>query len=277
MSKLTEKTYELREMILDMVYRAGSGHIGGDFSVVDILAVLYNGVMNISPEKAGDPDRDRFVLSKGHTADALYAVLADRGFFPGKELESFSGFGSKLLGHPNNKVCGVEMNTGSLGHGLAVCTGMAIAAKLDGRSYRVYTVMGDGEQAEGSVWEAAMCAAHYRADNLCAVVDRNGLQISGTTDQVMSSAPLEEKWSSFGWNVLTVTDGNDPEQLQSAFRQAAAHKNQPTVILANTVKGKGVSFMENKVNWHHRIPTAEEYALAKAELREKREALHAEE
>jgi len=276
MSEITEKTYKLRETILDMVYRAGTGHIGGDFSVVDILAVLYNGVMNIIPETADDMDRDRFVLSKGHTADALYAVLADRGFFPEKELENFSRFGAGLIGHPNNKVCGVEMNTGSLGHGLAVCTGMAIAARMDGRPYRVYTVMGDGEQAEGSVWEAAMCAAHYRADNLCAVVDRNGLQISGTTDQVLSSAPLEDKWRSFGWHVITVADGNDPAQLRNAFAQAEAHKGQPTVILANTVKGKGVSFMENNVRWHHRVPTAEEYTLAKKELREKREACHAE-
>lgn len=269
---IAKKAYEIRKQTLEMIYRAKTGHIGGDFSVADILTLLYNEEMNVSPEQMNDPNRDRFVLSKGHTADCLYAVLADRGFFDEKELETFCQFKTKLIGHPNNKVNGVEMNSGSLGHGLAVCVGMAIAAKMDQASYRVYTVMGDGEQAEGSVWEAAMSAAQYSLDNLCAIVDRNRLQISGTTDEVMSSAILEGKWREFGWNVVTVEDGNDIEQLRAGFLMARACKGKPTVLIANTVKGKGVSFMENNVKWHHKVPTEQEYLQAKAELEERIES-----
>lgn len=272
---IPQKTFELRKEILTMVYRAKSGHLGGDFSVLETLAVLYNRVMDISPDRVDDPDRDRFVLSKGHTADALYAVLADRGFFSKEELETFCRFGTRLIGHPNNKVPGVEMNSGSLGHGLSVCVGMALAGKLDGRLYRVYTVMGDGELAEGSVWEAAMCAAQYKLDNLCAVIDRNGLQISGTTDRVMSTAGLEERWRSFGWNPITVADGNDPVQLESAFAQARLCQKRPTVLIAHTVKGKGVSFMENQAAWHHKIPNEQEYAAAMAELEERGRSFNA--
>lgn len=269
---IAKKAYEIRKQTLEMIYRAKTGHIGGDFSVADVLTLLYNGEMNISPERVDAPDRDRFVLSKGHTADCLYAVLADRGYFDKKELETYCQFKTKLIGHPNNKVNGIEMNSGSLGHGLSVCVGMAIAAKMDAAPYRVYTVMGDGEQAEGSIWEAAMSAAHYKLDNLCAVVDRNHLQISGTTDEVMSSSVLEEKWRGFGWNVLTVEDGNDIEQLKAAFRLTRACKGRPTVLIANTVKGKGVSFMENNVKWHHKVPTEQEYMQAKAELEERIES-----
>lgn len=272
---IPQKTFELRKEILTMVYRAKSGHLGGDFSVLETLAVLYNRVMDISPDRVDDPDRDRFVLSKGHTADALYAVLADRGFFSKEELETFCRFGTRLIGHPNNKVPGVEMNSGSLGHGLSVCVGMALAGKLDGRLYRVYTVMGDGELAEGSVWEAAMCAAQYKLDNLCAVIDCNGLQISGTTDRVMSTAGLEERWRSFGWNPVTVADGNDPVQLESAFAQARLRQKRPTVLIAHTVKGKGVSFMENQAVWHHKIPNEQEYAAAMAELEERGRSFNA--
>lgn len=271
---IAQKTWELRERILEMVCRAKSGHIGGDFSVIDILTVLYYQVMNISPQRLDDPDRDRFVLSKGHTAEALYAVLADRGFFPQRELDGFSQFGSRLIGHPNNKVPGVEMNSGSLGHGLSVCVGMALAGRMDGRLYRVYTVLGDGELAEGSVWEAAMCAAQYRLCNLCAVIDRNGLQISGTTEQVMSTAGLEERWRSFGWNVLTIADGNDVGHLKAAFDAAARCCDRPTVLIADTVKGKGVSFMEGRAGWHHKVPTEAERAAAKAELEARRREAH---
>ena len=267
---LYKKAYELREKVLNIVYRGKTGHIGGDLSVMDILTVLYYDVMRIGPESHLDQDRDRFVLSKGHTADALYCVLADRGFFPEEELDTFCRFGTRLIGHPNRKVPGVEANSGSLGHGLSVCVGMALAGKMDRRDYRVYTVMGDGEIAEGSVWEAAMSAAQYHLDNLCAVVDRNGLQISGTTDEVMSSAPLEEKWQSFGWNVISLKDGNDIPQIQRAFDEAAACAGKPTVILADTVKGKGVSFMENNVKWHHKIPSDEEYRRALKELQTRR-------
>lgn len=270
-----EKAYELRKEILEMIYRGKAGHIGGDFSVVDILTVLYYDVMNVSPQNPEDPNRDRFVLSKGHNADALYAVLADRGFFPKERLETFMQTGSELIGHPNNKVPGVEINSGSLGHGLAVSVGMAIAGKMDRKDYRVYTVMGDGELAEGSVWEAAMCGAHYHLDNLCAVVDRNGLQISGTTDQVMSTSGLEARWVSFGWHAISVEDGNNAEQLKAAFAAAAAHKGAPSVIIASTTKGKGVSFMENNVKWHHKVPTQEEYTAALAELEERRLRFHA--
>ncbi|HIV86627.1 MAG TPA: transketolase [Candidatus Pygmaiobacter gallistercoris] len=266
---LEKKAYALRRQTLQMVYRAKSGHIGGDFSIMEILTLLYNEVMRVAPDRMEDPDRDRFVLSKGHTADALYAVLADRGFFDSKELESFSQCGTRLIGHPNNKVPGIEMDSGSLGHGLAVSVGMAIAGKMDHRDYRVYTVMGDGELAEGSVWEAAMCAAQYKLDNLCAVVDRNRLQISGTTDQVMSTAGLGDRWSSFGWSVIEVEDGNSIPQLRAAFAKAAQTKGKPTLLIADTVKGKGVSFMENQVGWHHRIPTEQEYEQAMAELSER--------
>jgi len=268
--RIQEKAYELREQILEMVYTGKGGHIGGDFSVIDILTVLYYDVMRVFPQQPDNPDRDRFVLSKGHNADALYAVLADRGYFPKERLAGFMQAGSAFIGHPNNRIPGIEVNSGSLGHGLAVSVGMAIAGKMDQKDYRVYTVMGDGELAEGSVWEAAMCGAQYKLDNLCAVVDRNGLQISGTTDQVMSTAGLEQRWTSFGWNVITVAEGNDTGHLSEAFAAAAAHKGAPSVVIANTTKGKGVSFMENNVKWHHKVPTQEEYAAALAELEERR-------
>lgn len=265
---LAAKSFALRRVILDMVYTAKTGHIGGDFSVCDILNVLYNKHMNISPETADDPNRDRFVLSKGHSVEALYAVLSDKGFFPLSDLATFSQFGSKYIGHPNNKIQGIEMNSGSLGHGLSVCVGMALAGKLDTTSYHVYTVMGDGELAEGSVWEGAMAAGHYQLDNLTAVIDRNGLQISGPTESVLSQRRLEERWASFGWHVLH-TNGNDVDALDTAFTKAKAIKNQPTVIIADTIKGYGVSFMENEVPWHHRVPTEQEYILALQELTKK--------
>lgn len=271
MNELKVKTYELRQNILDLVYKAKTGHIGGDFSVVDVLSVLYLKEMNISPENADDPNRDRFVLSKGHSVEAYYSVLAEAGFFPFEQvLEEFSQFGSKFIGHPNNKLPGIEMNSGSLGHGLPVCVGMALAGKMDGRDYRVYTVMGDGELAEGSVWEGAMAGSHYQLDNLCAVVDRNRLQISGSTEEVMHHDDLEARWASFGWNVIQAK-GNDVVDLEHAFEEARATKGKPTVIIANTTKGCGVSFMENQAGWHHRVPTAEEYEQAKAELAQRRE------
>ncbi|MBZ4670935.1 MAG: transketolase [Clostridiales bacterium] len=269
MENLKAKAFEIRENILDMVYRAKAGHIGGDFSVCDILVSLYYSHMNVSPQDMDNPNRDRFILSKGHSVEALYCVLADRGFFPKEDLETFSAFGSKYIGHPNNKVNGIEMNSGSLGHGLSVAVGMAIAAKMDNAPYRVYTVMGDGELAEGSVWEGAMAAGHYKLDNLTAVIDRNRLQISGTTEEVMTQDSQEERWNSFGWNVIKAK-GNDINDLDRAFNEAKACKGKPSIIIAETVKGCGVSFMENSAKWHHKVPSDEEYAMAKAELKEKR-------
>lgn len=266
--ELTAKSFALRRDVLDMIYRAKTGHIGGDFSVMDILITLYYKQMRIGPDMMEDPTRDRFILSKGHSVEALYAVLADRGFFPKTDLLTYSQYDSKYIGHPTNKVNGIEMNSGSLGHGLGVAVGMALAAKMDEAAYRVYTVMGDGELAEGSVWEAAMAAGHYRLDNLTAFVDRNRLQISGATEEVMGQDSLDGRWSSFGWNVIHVR-GNDIAALDAAVEQAKAFQGKPTVILADTVKGYGVSFIENQAGWHHKVPDEEQYKLACAELEER--------
>ncbi len=264
-SELNAKACALRKSVLDMVYRAKAGHIGGDMSVLDVLTALYFGVMNVAPDKADDPDRDRFIMSKGHAVEALYAVLAGRGFIEKEELETYFQFGSRLIGHPNNKIRGIEMNTGALGHGLPVGVGMALAARMDARGYRTYVVMGDGELAEGSVWEAVMSAGHFGLGNLCAVVDRNKLQISGGTEQVMAHGDLAARFRAFGWNVIEA-DGHDYAALLDAFAQAKACTDRPSVLLANTVKGKGISFMEDKVAWHHKVPNEAEYAQATAEL-----------
>lgn len=274
MDNLREKTYELRQNILDIVMAGKGGHIGGDMSVVDILATLYLRIMNVSPQNQDSPDRDRFVMSKGHSVEALYAVLASAGFFPLEEvLEKFSKFGSPYIGHPNNHLPGIEMNSGSLGHGLPVSVGMALAGKMDKRSYRVYTVMGDGELAEGSVWEAAMAGANYGLDNLCATVDRNRLQISGGTEEVMRQDPLKERFSAFGWKVIEVEDGNDVEQLTAAYKEAETVKGKPVLVLANTVKGCGSAVMENQAGWHHKVPTKEEYTQISRDLKTRREAI----
>lgn len=273
MNELKAKSFELRQVVLDMVKRSGGGHIGGDFSVMDILTVLYYRHMNITPATADDPNRDLFVMSKGHSVESYYAVLADRGFFPTEELiRRFSDFGSPFIGHPNNKLPGVEMNSGSLGHGLSVCVGMALAGRMDGRTGRVYTVMGDGELAEGSVWEGFMAGGHYALANLCAVIDRNGLQISGSTEAVMSHGDLAARIRSFGWNVICV-NGNDVDELDAAFTEAKRVTDRPTCIIADTVKGYGGgALMENRVGWHHKVPTDEEYAQISAELNRRKEA-----
>ncbi|MDY4922197.1 transketolase, partial [Frisingicoccus sp.] len=237
-----------------------------------ILVQLYFNDMNIGPDNMDDPDRDRFVMSKGHSVEALYAVLAAKGFFPIEQvIKEFSKFGSKFIGHPNNKLPGIEMNSGSLGHGLPVCIGMALAGKMNKQNYRVYTVMGDGELAEGSVWEAAMAGHQYKLDNLCAVVDRNRLQISGSTEDVMAHDSQEERWAAFGWHVISI-NGNDHAELAAAFAEARTVKGAPTVIIANTTKGCGSSVMENKANWHHKVPTAEEYDQIMKDLEARREA-----
>lgn len=266
--------YKLRKETVDLICAGKAGHIGGDMSVMEVLVELYFHQMNISPENMDDPDHDLFVLSKGHSVEAYYSVLAEKGFIPKEELHrEFSKFGSKYIGHPNNKLPGIEMNSGSLGHGLPVCVGMAKAGKMDNRDYRVYTVMGDGELAEGSVWEGAMAASHYKLDNLCAVVDRNRLQISGNTEDVMHHDDLHERFKSFGWHVIDVADGNDIDQLEAGFNEAKTVKGKPTVLIANTVKGKGSKVMEDKANWHHKVPTEEEYAQIMADFKKAEEAL----
>ena len=273
MDNLKALSYELRKNTVDIIRNGGGGHIGGDMSVMEILVALYFSVMNISPENADDPKRDRFVMSKGHSVESLYAVLAKKGFFPLQEvLDTFSKFGSKFIGHPNNKIPGIEMNSGSLGHGLPVGVGMALAGKMNKEDYRVYVVMGDGELAEGSVWEGAMSGHNYGLDNLCAIVDRNRLQISGSTEDVMKQDDQKERWSAFGWNVIDVKNGNDIDELITAFKKAEEFKGEPTVIIANTVKGCGSPVMENKASWHHHVPTDEEYTEIMKDLEDRREA-----
>lgn len=273
MNNLKALSFSLRQVVLDMIKRSGGGHIGGDFSVMEILVALYFAQMNISPENMDDPDRDLFVMSKGHSVESYYAVLAAKGFFPTEELVAqFSAFASPYIGHPNNKLPGIEMNSGSLGHGLPVCVGMALASKMDGRRNRVYTVLGDGELAEGSVWEGFMAGGHFGLGNLCAVIDRNGLQISGSTETVMAHEDLSARIRAFGWHVLSV-NGNDIDALNDAFNEAKQIADRPTCIIANTVKGfGGGAVMENKAGWHHKVPTDEEYAMISAELKRRKEA-----
>lgn len=264
-------SYDLRRDCVDIIMAGGGGHIGGDMSLMDVLLWLYFREMNISVENQNDPNRDRFVLSKGHSMEAYYAVLCAKGFLDLENVkERFSKFGSPYIGHPNNRLPGIEMNSGSLGHGLPVCVGMALAGKLDGRDYRVYTVMGDGELAEGSVWEAAMSATQYGLDNLCAIVDRNHLQISGSTEEVMHQNSLRQRWEAFGWNVITAY-GHDYRAIKKAFAEARACKGKPTLLIAETIKGYGSAVMENKVSWHHHVPTKEEYTQILADFAARKE------
>ena len=265
--------YDLRQDVLDIIVNGGGGHIGGDMSSMEIMMTLYSR-MNVDPKNPDNADRDRFVLSKGHCVETLYAVLADKGFLDINEVkEKFSKFGSEYIGHPHNTLPGIEMNSGSLGHGLSVSVGMALAGRMDGRPYRVYTLMGDGELAEGSIWEALMAAGHYKLDNLCAVVDRNHLQISGNTENVMGHHDLHARFAAFDWHVIDVADGNDIDQLNAAFDEAEQTKGKPTILICNTVKGKGSILMENKAGWHHHLPNAEEYEQIKAELAQRKEAI----
>lgn len=271
---LKQKACDIRRDIVTLVHSAGCGHIGGDLSVTDALVALYYKHMNISPENRTDPSRDRFILSKGHSVEALYCVLADRGFFDQKELfDTYSRYQSRFIGHPNNKVPGVEMNSGSLGHGLSVAVGMALAGKRLNSSYRVYTIMGDGELAEGSVWEGAMAGGHFQLDNLTAFVDRNRLQISGSTEMVMAQDHQEDRWAAFGWNVLSIP-GNDIDAIDAAITLAKRTAGKPSVIILNTTKGCGVSFIENKAAWHHKVPNGEQLQQALAEIEQRRAKLH---
>jgi len=262
---LALKSVAYRQRILKYIYGAKAGHTGGSLSSIDILNVLYNAVMNVSPENFTSPDRDRYIQSKGHCVEALYVVLADKGFFPETDLETLCRFRSHYIGHPTRKVHGVEQNTGALGHGLSLSVGTALAGKLDGKSYRVFTLLGDGELPEGSNWEAALTASHYGLDNLCAIIDYNKLQISGTTAEVCNTEPLDAKFESFGWAVKHV-DGHDLGALKAAFDKMPFVAGKPGLVIAHTVKGKGVSYMENNLKWHHGVPNEKQYGEAMSEL-----------
>jgi transketolase len=262
--ELRLKSIRYRRDLLHSIYHAGAGHTGGSLSCVDILNVLYNRVLRVSPKTKDDPNRDRYIQSKGHSVEALYAVLADCGFFPKEELETLCRYRSPFVGHPTRKVPGIEMNTGALGHGLPICVGLALAGKMDAAPYRVFTLLGDGELAEGSNWEAAMSAAHYKLDNLTAILDHNTLQITGRTRDVCSNEPVDEKFRAFGWTVREV-DGHDLAQLTNALT-APPEVGKPTLVMANTIKGRGISFMENVVKWHHGVPKDDEFQLALNEL-----------
>ena len=253
---------------VQMVHDAASGHPGGSLSCLDVLTTLYFDVMKVDPKNPQDPDRDRFVMSKGHCSPAMYPVLALRGFFPVERLKEFRRIDAHMSGHVEMHVPGVDMSTGSLGQGISTAVGMALGGKLNKKDYRVYAILGDGELAEGQVWEAMMAAAKYKLDNLCACVDVNGLQIDGRTADVMPTEPLDKKFEAFGWHVIKI-DGHNYEEIEKAYQEAAATKGQPTMILAKTIKGKGVSFMEDDAGWHGKAPNDEQMAQAKAELEAK--------
>lgn len=263
--ELKQKSLVYRKKILQYITNAKTGHTGGSLSCTDILNVLYNEVLNVSPQNFSSPDRNRYVQSKGHCVEALYVVLADMGFFPEEDLDTLCQYKSHYIGHPTKKVKGVEQNTGALGHGLPICVGIALAAKMDDKNYKVYTLLGDGELPEGSNWEAALSAAQYKLDNLCVIIDKNKLQISGLTTDVCNTDPLDKKFESFGWAVKEV-NGNDVDELKETFNSLPIQQGKPSVIIAHTIKGKGVSFMENEMKWHHGVPNKEQYELAQEEL-----------
>lgn len=268
---LEDKAKQIRIGIIEEVYNAKSGHPGGSLSIADVFTVLYFNEMNIKPENPKWEDRDRLVLSKGHCSPVLYSCLANRGYFSIEDLKTFRKIDSYLQGHPDiNKVPGVDMTSGSLGQGLSVANGMAIAGKMDGKDYRVYCILGDGEIEEGQIWEAAMASSKYKLDNLCVVVDNNNLQIDGTIEEVMSSYPIDEKFKSFGFQVINI-DGHDIDEILKAFEVAKNVKEKPTCIIAKTIKGKGISYMENQVGWHGKAPNEEQYQTAMEELKKKRD------
>ena len=271
--QLQKTANNVRLGIIEAVYNAACGHPGGSLSIADVLTYLYFEEMRVDPNNPADKNRDRFVLSKGHTAPALYSVLAERGFFPKEELKTLRKTASRLQGHPDMKgVPGVDMSTGSLGLGFSTACGMALSGKVSGDGYRVYTALGDGESQEGQVWEAAMFASHYKLDNLVAILDLNGLQIDGPITEVMNPMPHDEKFRAFGWHVITV-DAHDFDQIEAAFNEAREIKGQPTVIIAKSVKGKGVSYMENKCEWHGQAPKEDLYLVAVADLKKIEEEL----
>lgn len=272
--KLQQIANEVRKGIVTSVHSAKAGHPGGSLSAADLFTYLYFEEMNIDPENPKEPNRDRFVLSKGHTAPGLYATLAHRGYFPVTTLTTLRQIGSILQGHPDMKhIPGVDMSSGSLGQGVSAAVGMALAAKLSNASYRTYTLLGDGEIQEGQIWEAAMLAGHHKLDNLVVIVDNNGLQIDGAIDDVCSPYPIDKKFESFNFHVINVADGNDFDQLKAAFDEAKTTKGMPTAIVVKTIKGKGVSFMENQASWHGTAPNDEQYAMAMEELEKAGETL----
>lgn len=258
----------VRRDIVTEVYSAKAGHPGGSLSAADIDTFLFFEEMkNVGPDHIGDPDRDRFVLSKGHTCPALYGVMAEKGYFPKEELTTFRKLGSRLQGHPSMQYLpGIDMSSGSLGQGISAACGMALAGRIDGKSYRVYTLLGDGELEEGEVWEASMFAGAKKLDNLCVIVDNNNLQIDGAITDVNNPYPIDKKFEAFNFHVINVSDGNDFDQLRAAFREAEETKGMPTAIIAKTVKGKGVSYMENQAGWHGKAPNDEQYAIAMSDL-----------
>ncbi len=254
-----------RKRLLEMIYQGKNGHTGGSLSAVDIIVSLYFGLMKVDPENPGDPDRDRFIMSKGHSVEALYSILSRKGFFEDEILNSYGQFQSPLAGHPVNKIPGIELNSGALGHGLAVGAGMALAAKRSGKAYRTFVLMGDGEQAEGSIMEAAATAGHYRLDNLVGIIDRNGLQISGPTEKVMAIEDLSLKYRACSWEVLEC-NGNNISEIVNRLENLPFRKNAPSLLIAHTTKGKGVSFIENNTGWHHKVPSDKEFKKAISEL-----------
>ncbi len=266
--ELESKAKHIRRTIIDMLCRACSGHPGGSLSSTDLVCALYFAVLRHDPRNPRWPDRDRFHMSKGHCCPLLYAVLAESGYFPKEKLKELRKLGSMLQGHPDRRCPGVEVASGSLGQGLSVALGMSLAAKLDKKDYRVYCLIGDGESQEGNIWEAAMAASHYKRDNLCAIIDCNGLQIDGKTSEVMNLEPIKDKWQAFGWHTIEI-DGHNVREILEAFEEAKTVKQKPTIIIANTTKGKGVSFMENVCSFHGCAPTAEEAKKAMEELKDK--------
>ena len=263
--ELELKSIKYRKTILEIIFQSGAGHTGGSLSCIDILNVLYNGIMNITPENFSTFNRDHFIQSKGHSVEALYTVLQDCGFFSQTDLKSLNSFQSHFIGHPTRKVPGIEHNTGALGHGLSVAVGMALGLKMDKKQFRVFTLLGDGELSEGSIWEAATSASKYELDNLIVIIDRNKLQITGNTEEVNPIEPLKDKFISFGFNV-TETNGNNISSLMEILQKTPTEKNKPHVIIANTIKGAGVSFIENQIAWHHKVPSEIEYDMAIKEL-----------
>ncbi len=263
--ELKLKSIYLRKNLLKYIYKAKAGHTGGSLSCVDTLNVLYNRVLKIDPENFRDPDRDRYIQSKGHSVEALFVTLADRGFYPESDLETLCQYQSHYIGHPTKKINGIEQNTGALGHGLPICVGEAIAAKLDKKSHRVFTLMGDGELPEGSNWEAFLAAAHYKLDNLYAILDYNKQQITGATHEVMNTDSVREKLEAFGWSVKEV-DGHNLTALEEVLNNGPFEAGKPNFIIAHTIKGKGVSFMEGVMKWHHGVPSPEQYEQAQKEL-----------
>ena len=264
-NELSIKSIEYRKTLLEIIYNSGAGHTGGSLSCVDILNVLYNDVLGISPDNFDSIERNRYIQSKGHSVEALYTVLCDKGFFSRSELDTLNKFDSHFIGHPTRKVSGIEHNTGALGHGLSVATGIALAYRIDAKPFKVFTLLGDGELSEGSVWEACTTANKYQLDNLYVIVDRNNLQITGDTELVNPIEPLNQKFESFGFSVKEI-NGHDLGALKENLNGTPFEKDKPNLIIANTIKGKGISFMENIVSWHHRVPTEKEYKLAMSEL-----------